>query len=325
MGFSKDRHWVWDFWVADDGELFHLFYLHAPVSLGDPDLRHRNARIGHATSRDLSSWEDHGVVLGPGGPADLDASATWTGSVVQGDDGVWRMFYTGSAFLSPAEVTNIEAIGVARSDDLFTWTKDPSLRLEAEPRWYEVLPDRTWHEEAWRDPWVFRDPGGDGWHMLVTARSRGGGSGRDRGVVGHATSPDLARWTVRPPLTAPGAGFAHLEVPQTVALAGRWWLLFSCDTSHLAGRREGGVGGVWIAPAASATDGYDLESAELLVDERFYAGRVVHSRDGGARLLAFENTGGAAGFGGRLGDPIDLDLAGGRPRLAQVELQKEDS
>ena len=27
--------WVWDFWTADDGELFHLFYLHAPKSLGN--------------------------------------------------------------------------------------------------------------------------------------------------------------------------------------------------------------------------------------------------------------------------------------------------
>jgi beta-fructofuranosidase len=325
MGFSKDGHWVWDFWVADDGELFHLFYLHAPMSLGDPDLRHRNARIGHATSHDLSRWEDHGTVLVPGGPADLDGSATWTGSVVRGGDGTWRMFYTGSVFLSASEITNIETVGVARSDDLFTWRKDPALRLQADPRWYEVLTDQTWHEEAWRDPWVFRDPAGDGWHMLVTARSREGRSSRDRGVIGHATSPDLVQWTVQPPLTASNAGFAHLEVPQTVSLGGRWWLLFSCDAAHLAGDREGGTGGVWIAPAASATGGYDLGRADLLVDERFYAGRVVHGRDGRPRLLAFENTGGDHGFGGRLGDPIDLDVDGVRPRLAHAELQKEDS
>jgi beta-fructofuranosidase len=325
MGFSKDGHWVWDFWVADDGELFHLFYLHAPVSLGDPDLRHRNARIGHATSRDLSLWEDHGTVLGAGGPADPDASATWTGSVVRGDDGSWWMFYTGSVFLSAAEITNIETIGVARSDDLFAWRKDARLRLQADPRWYEVLPDRTWHEEAWRDPWVFRDPEGDGWHMLLTARSREGRSSRDRGVVGHATSPDLVRWEVQPPLTAAGAGFAHLEVPQTVRLGGRGWLLFSCDSAHLAGEREGRTGGVWIAPVASATGGYDLEAAELLVDERRYAGRVVHGRDGVPRLLAFENSGGDGGFGGRIGDPIDLIVDGARPRLARDDLQKENS
>lgn len=326
MGFSRDGHWVWDFWVADDGDLFHLFYLHAPVSLVDPDLRHRNARIGHATSADLVVWDDHGTVLGPGGPGDLDASATWTGSVVRGDDGAWRMFYTGSAFLSAAEITNIETIGVAVSDDLFRWRKDDRLRLQADPRWYEVLPDRTWHEEAWRDPWVFRDAAGDGWHMLITARVRDGASVRDRGVVGHAVSPDLADWRVQSPLTEPGAGFAHLEVPQSVRLDGRDWLLFSCDTAHLAGERSDGPGGIWIAPSASPLGPFELEAADLLLDERYYAGRVVVDRDGSPHLLAFENTGEAGGFGGRITDPIRLttepDGSGGmRPKAAIDETE----
>lgn len=326
MGFSKDGHWVWDFWVADDGELFHLFYLHAPVSLGDPDLRHRNARIGHATSTDLIEWEDYGTVLRPGAAGDLDASATWTGSVVRADDGSWRMFYTGSTFFSPAEITNIETIGVAHSTDLHHWQKDDRLRLQADPRWYEVLPDRTWHEEAWRDPWVFRDVAGDGWHMLVTARFRSGASVRDRGVVGHARSDDLLTWRVQPPLTRGDAGFAHLEVPQAVRLAQRDWLLFSCDSAHLAGERSGGVGGIWLAPALSELGPYDLAAAELLLDERHYAGRVVSDREGVPHVLAFENTTGTAdggGFGGRIGDPIELDTTGGRPqaRLAQRETE----
>ena len=61
-------------------------------------------------------------------------------------------------------------------------------------------------EEAWRDPWVFADPGGDGWHMLVTARANHGPAD-DRGVIGHAVSPDLKRWEVRPPISKPGSGF----------------------------------------------------------------------------------------------------------------------
>jgi sucrose-6-phosphate hydrolase SacC (GH32 family) len=66
--FDLPNHWVWDFWIADDGTDFHLYYLHAPNSLGDPHLRHRNAKIGHATSPDLANWRDHGPVLGPGTP-----------------------------------------------------------------------------------------------------------------------------------------------------------------------------------------------------------------------------------------------------------------
>ena len=28
--------------------------------------------------------------------------------------------------------------------------------------------------DTWRDPWVFPDPAGDGWHMLITARAAAG-------------------------------------------------------------------------------------------------------------------------------------------------------
>ncbi|MFF2945761.1 hypothetical protein ACFVSQ_38625 [Streptomyces niveus] len=45
MTFRLDHAWVWDFWFADDGDTFHMFYLHAPKSLGDPELRHVNDRL----------------------------------------------------------------------------------------------------------------------------------------------------------------------------------------------------------------------------------------------------------------------------------------
>jgi len=83
--------WIWDFWFADDGRSFHVFFLKASRSLSDPELRHFNAAIGHATSEDLIGW---------------------------------------------------------------------TVAAECDPRWYELLgPGR---DEAWRDPWVLPDPGGDG-------------------------------------------------------------------------------------------------------------------------------------------------------------------
>ncbi len=54
--FDLADDWLWDSWLADDGELFHLFFLCAPKSLGDPELRHSHARVGHATSTDLRTW-----------------------------------------------------------------------------------------------------------------------------------------------------------------------------------------------------------------------------------------------------------------------------
>ncbi|WP_330176933.1 glycosyl hydrolase family 32 [Streptomyces sp. NBC_01498] len=324
MTFRLDHAWVWDFWFADDGDTFHLYYLHAPKSLGDPELRHRNARIGHATSADLTEWRDHGPVLGPGAPGAHDETATWTGSVVRGPDGVWRMFYTGARFLDTGG--NVESIGVALSTDLHTWTKQDGPVCRADGRWYEKLADATWPEEAWRDPWVFPDPAGDGWHMLITARA-GHGPADDRGVIGHATSPDLQEWTVRPPLSRVGAGFAHLEVPQIATVDGETVLLLSCDTPRLsAARREADrVGGIWSVPAPATLGPYPVEEARLVLDESLYSGRLVEDRTGRTVLLAFHNSGSDAGFPGAVSDPIPVSWSPDRRGLVPLTLQSEST
>lgn len=288
MAFNPSQSWVWDFWIADDGAAYHLYYLHAPRSLGHSDLRHRSACVGHAVSTDLGHWTDLGPVLARGEEGAFDATATWTGCVVRGDDGLWRMFYTGARFLDENGPANVETVGLAVSDDLRVWRKRPGPLLAADSRWYETLGSSGWPEEAWRDPWVFRSE--DGWHMLVTARSRDGGP-LDRGVVGHAVSPDLDRWTAAPPLSAPGAGFAHVEVMQIVEVAGSRHLVFSCDASKLAGQRAGTAGGVWSLPFG-ALDRLDLSAARLLLPESHYAGRVVIDRAGAPLLLACRLNGG---------------------------------
>ncbi|MDZ4045485.1 MAG: hypothetical protein U1E32_06860, partial [Rhodoglobus sp.] len=54
--FDLPDSWVWDFWFADDGEQYHLFFLYASRALHDPERRHYRASIGHATSLDLVEW-----------------------------------------------------------------------------------------------------------------------------------------------------------------------------------------------------------------------------------------------------------------------------
>lgn len=299
MVFNPAQTWVWDFWIADDGATYHLYYLNAPRSLGNPDFRHRNASIGHAISTDLKVWVDQGNVLTAGADGAHDATATWTGCVVRGDDGLWRMFYTGSRFLDESGPANIETVGLAVSDDLHTWRKQPGPVLSADARWYETLGSSTWPEEAWRDPWVYRQD--DGWHMLLTARARSGDA-LDRGVVGHAVSPDLDHWSATPPLSQPETGFAHIEVMQIVEVGTTRHLLFSCDSSKLAGRRAGKMGGIWSMPL-SRLDAMDPGTARLLLPEAHYAGRVVVDRDGAPQLLACRLDGGNIGG---LSDPIPL-------------------
>lgn len=305
MAFSLDDHWVWDFWLADDGALFHMYFLHAPRSLGNPDLRHRNARIGHATSSNLIDWDFHGRIFEAGDAGAFDETATWTGSVVRGPDGLWRMFYTGTRFLAPDAHPNIETVGVATSPDLYRWTKAPGPICRADPRWYETLGTSSWPEEAWRDPWVFPSADGQTWHMLVTARANHGDE-LDRGVIGHAISRDLESWAVQPPLSDIGAGFAHLEVPQVVTLAGATHLLFSCDSAKLAGDRSGGTGGIWSVAADAAEGPYPIAAARLIAPEALYSGRIIADRSGRPVLLAFHNIQDDGTFAGGVSDPLPL-------------------
>ncbi len=307
--FVLPESWVWDFWLAHDGRRHHLFFLYASRALHDPDARHYRASIGHAVSDDLRHWTRvQDALVREDAPA-WDDLATWTGSVVRGDDGLWWMFFTGS---TRAEGTkNIQSIGAATSPDLVTWTRAASNPLlRADPRHYELLADGQWRDEAFRDPWVLHTDGG--WHMLITARANHGPAD-DRGVIGHATSLDLKRWTLQAPLTQPGQGFGHLEVPQVECVDGQWLLLFSCLGVDLAQRNRdaGRKGGVWVATASGPLGPYDLENAAPVLGEEQYSGRLV--RHGGQwMLLAFRHEDAAGGFVGEIGDPVPVHWDGER-------------
>ena len=303
--FTLPSSWVWDFWFADDGDQFHLFFLKASRALHDPDRRHWRATVGHAVSTDLRSWTEVVDAIVPSdGPA-FDDLATWTGSVVRGPEGMWHMFYTG---VDRASSGLVQRIGAAVSPDLHTWQRVVDLpAIEADPRWYERLTDADWPDEAWRDPWVFADPSGGGWHMLVTARARDG-EPRDRGVVGHARSNDLSTWTVEPPLSKPSSGFGQLEVLQVADVDGQSVLLFSCMTPQLADSRlaEDGTGGIWAVNIDDHTGPFDISTAYRLHDESLYVGRLIQERGGRWVLLAFRNVVGDGEFGGEIVDPIPV-------------------
>jgi beta-fructofuranosidase len=309
-------HWVWDSWLATDGGEHHLFFLRASRALLDPDRRHDRSSVGHATSTDLRRWQlQPDALVHSDGPA-WDDMAIWTGSVVRGPDGLWRMFYTGRC---RAEEGHVQRIGVALSDDLVTWTRagDRPL-LEADPRWYEKLDLEAWTEEAWRDPYVFADPDGDGWHMLITARARDGDT-YGRGVIGHARSADLEAWEVGPPLASP-RGFGHLEVPRVAVIEGRPMLMFSCWPNRMcADRRERWTaGGAWVAPGASLLGPWDVDEPTPLDHPSLYAANFV--RDGGCggsggwSVLGFRDTEDGV-FVGEIVDPLPLERHGNTIRL----------
>jgi beta-fructofuranosidase len=303
----EDR-WVWDSWLADDGGRYHLFFLQAPRSPSNPDGRHFRVSIGHAVSDDLHSWDELPTALRPSAQRRWDDYTTWTGCVVRAPDDRWLMFYTGT---SRAEDGLVQRIGMAASVDLLTWQRLDTPPIEADPRWYERLDLRSWPDEAWRDPYVVADPDGDGWHMLITARSSQGPPDR-RGVIGHARSADLLEWQVQPPLTEPG-DFGHLEVPQVVELDGQPLLVFSCHASHMPVDRRDGVGtrGIWTVPGPTLLGPFDTTAASHFDHPSLYAGHLVRDRGGRWNLLGFRYDEDDA-FVGEIADPIPVHLAGRR-------------
>jgi beta-fructofuranosidase len=307
MGLRLPDKWVWDFWLARDGDQHHAFYLQAPRSLGRPDLRHRNASIGHAVSTDLRGWTVLPDALRPGEPGSWDDIATWTGSVIR-HDGLWHMLYTGTG---TSDAGLVQRVGLATSDDLVRWTKHPANPvLEADGRWYELLDLTRWRDQSWRDPWLFPGPDGDGIHALLTARTQEGAPD-GAGVIGHARSSDLVHWEVLPPVTPPG-DFAQVECPQLVEVNGRELILFSClEEDHSAARRArlGRTGATGTFTFAKVGDSF-VPSAGPIADPEgptgpLYAGKLVELEPGDWRFLGFRGAG-DRDFVGELPDPFPV-------------------
>lgn len=308
MSLRLADHWLWDVWFAVDGDTAHVFYLHAPHSLGDPERRHQHARIGHATSRDLRHWEVGAPIFPEPAPGAADDRATWTGSVMADPGGGWRMFYTG---VSSREDGQVQRIVSATSPDLTHWHRT-DLVLEADARWYEKWTPEL-PEEHWRDPWVWRDPATGLWHLYVTARAAEGDLDA-RGVIGHAVSADLEHWKVGPPLSAPGE-LRQLEVPQLLRAGQEWQILFCAGAADHGARRLARPGteresGVHMLRGPTPLGPFSLDGDRFLLGypegvAGLYAARLVEF--GGTEWLLGWSTHDADGsFAGWLADPMPV-------------------
>ncbi len=315
MVIAIDDKWIWDSWYAHDGERWHGYFLQADRSLGDPDLRHFNVSQGHATSTDLVNWDHHGTCLAPSKAPAWDDFTTWTGSVLQGPDGLWHLFYTGS---TRAEEGMYQRIGHATSRDMHSWERvegGQCLDLTGpvaeayEKDWMKG----HWHDRAMRDPWVMKDPAGDGWLMYFTARAPGIAEPNAGGAIGFATSPDLYRWTLQRPVFV--GGFGQLEVPQVFKVGAKWYCLFCTSGSHWseayrAANPQAPVTGTHYLMAEdprgpwSIAPGAFLDGAEPC---RRYAARIVETAEG-LRILGFAD-GGKDRFGGYVMDPEPVTVA----------------
>ena len=309
MVIALKEKWIWDSWYAQEGSRWHGYFLQADKALIDPDLRHFNVSQGHAISDDLVNWTHLGTGFRPSvGPA-WDDYTTWTGSVVQDGVGLWHMFYTGTR---RGEAGLYQRIGHAASHDLHHWQRvdgGPCLDLDGpNAALYESAHAvGHWHDRALRDPWVIKDPAGDGWLMYFTARIPGVAEANAAGAVGFATSHDLAIWTLQPPVFS--GGFGQLEVPQVFRVGAKWYCLFCTSGAHWsqayrASNSQNPVTGSHYLLADdprgpwTVAPGQFLDGAEPC---RRYAARIVPTADG-LCLLGFAD-GGKDKFGGYIMDP----------------------
>lgn len=329
MTFALENRWLWDFWIARDGGDYHLFFLQADRALVDPELRHWHVSIGHAVSEDLLDWRYLGTCFHPSAAMAWDDGTTWTGCVVK-REGLWHFFYTGTR---RSEGRKKQRIGLATSTDLHNWTRyyrNPVVDIDR--RFYEEFDPAVWHDRALRDPWVAPNPSGDGFRMWFTARAKAG-MPDGRGVIGTAYSTDMMHWKVEAPATEPG-DFGEVEVPQFVALGGRYYLLFCTSAKHTSALRVAELAKRGLTPetgthyfVADHPEGpWRLGPLPFLCGQAsgaLYAGRIVEGPNGRPKFLGFVGTGADGNFRGTISDPIGV-IVGSDGRLTLETLQPNE-
>ena len=263
-----------DGWVGDVIPFAHadrgyLFYLHDRRDVARPGTSWHLY-----TTEDLASFDYQGASLSHGGPDEQDLNA-YTGSLVEDDEGVVHLFYTGHNpdFMAPDGDQPSQVIMHATSvDEMASWTKHPEDTFGA-PEGYDAA--------NFRDPFVFRPSSEDPWQMLVATRSLTGPD-RRRGVIARLVSDDLVVWKPESPFWAPERFLMH-ECPEVFALGDHWYLLFSefSDAFVTRYRISDRPFGPWRVPQQDTIDGRGLYAAKSLElhGRRYFAGWIP-SREG---------------------------------------------
>ena len=250
-----------DGWVGDtipfahDGK-FYIYYLH--------DERKGNTQdeYGYRTSWNLLITED-GVnikdckVVLPVGEYDDADYACYTGSVIEGNDGNFHMFYTAQNNYNPKyhrDGKPLQYVAHAISTDLINWEKLPELTFGADERIYEPF--------DWRDPFVFYNEEENCFDMLLAARLRGA-SEKNGGCVGLCRSYDLLHWEAKEPFYNPESYMTH-ECPDLFKLGNKWYLVYSTFSEKFVThyRMSDKLSGPWTSPIEDTFDGRAFYAAK---------------------------------------------------------------
>ncbi|MBC8255307.1 MAG: hypothetical protein H8E35_14950 [Ardenticatenia bacterium] len=200
---------IGDAWFYVHDEIVHCYYLTCPEEIP----AHVQWDIGHATSRNLVDWEVHDLALRRGEKGTWDDGLA-TGSILERQGRFW-MAYTGH---------HTQQVGLAVSDDLYTWEKQPQNPVTAiDERFYEAVGSGERKQPHWRDPFLFEHEGCV-YHWVCASRNDGPECAR--AAFGLARSRDMVDWEVLPPPKTDR--FAQeFECPQLYEKDGLWYAVFS--------------------------------------------------------------------------------------------------
>jgi len=207
--FSREGEYVKDYYVFREGDTFHLFYNVGNAGETQQWFEAGNEKaFGHATSKDLKTWEHH--------PRILEAvPGSWEGMVVSAPsiikhDGTYYMFYTGFDDRVPGKQT----VGLATSKDLFNWERHPGNPVYEAPEWAERRPD------GWidcRDSHVVRY--GDEFLLFTMVTTEDG-----KGAIALASSKNLIDWEDLGPAVVT---FKEPESPRVFEHEGSFYMFIS--------------------------------------------------------------------------------------------------
>jgi beta-fructofuranosidase len=317
LGYSPPGMFLWDPWFIRHKGKFHMFHLQARRT-DNPESRHDDGvSIGHAVSRDLSSWEQRPTALQPGRSGEWDSLSLWTGSVIRKGKKFY-MFYTGRN----GRQKNIQKIGLATSMDLDSWEKHPENPiLEADNLVYEMADDSNLLGKigAWRDPYVFRDSRSRKYYMIITARKKG--KKREyNGCIALAESRNLIDWRVRNPILAKGR-YDEMETPQMVFHDGRYYLFFGVPWPKLYHpgweRKTGNRTGLHCYYSKDLFKGYRPVNRDGIAAEdasRIYSMRLIQDKRNTFKAIGWLHMG-DEGFIGRLSAPGIVEIKKNKVRI----------
>ena len=225
--YAPKGRYLWDSWMLKDEQngkpLYRLFHLDAPDN-GDPESRHKNARIRQAISTDMKSWQDVGPAINTGEKGTWDeGNAMWTGNVYKKDNGEYMFLYTAA---DKEDDMLFQRVGLARSKDGVKWEKEDKPFLEPDGKYYETTEKDSPIVRAWRDPTIVKDEENGKYNMYITAKTKDGDP-TYRGCIALATADEIdGKYEAQPPVIAPGY-YAQMEVPQVIQKNGKVYMFFS--------------------------------------------------------------------------------------------------